>query len=71
MRKGYVKDLSALLAGALLPLAFAPVHWDYLAIPCLMILFSVLKNASPMRAAMRAFLFGLGPFGVGVSSKLP
>jgi apolipoprotein N-acyltransferase len=61
------RDGLALLAGGLLPLAFAPLHWAWLVIPLLAVLLWTWQGASPRRAAWRGFLFGLGLYGVGVS----
>ena len=60
-------DVLALLAGALLPLAFAPVGWAPLAILAPAMLFLLWLDVTPRRALWRGFLFGLGQFGVGVS----
>jgi apolipoprotein N-acyltransferase len=59
--------LAALLAGAILPLAFAPFHLFPLAILSPAALFILWHGASATRAAWHGFLFGLGMFGVGVS----
>ncbi|QJD30159.1 apolipoprotein N-acyltransferase [Methylococcus geothermalis] len=59
--------LLALVGGALLPLAFAPFGYALVALLSLALLFRVWLNASPPRAAMYGYLFGLGQFGVGVS----
>jgi apolipoprotein N-acyltransferase len=60
-------DFLALLAGALLPLAFAPVGFYPLAILSPALLFLLWLDVTPKRAMWRGFLFGLGQFGVGVS----
>jgi len=60
-------DGLALLGGALLPLAFAPFDWPYLAILSLLLLFRSWLDASPARAFVRGYLFGLGQYGFGVS----
>ncbi|MHA1568739.1 MAG: apolipoprotein N-acyltransferase [Alphaproteobacteria bacterium] len=57
----------ALLAGAALPLAFAPLDLVPLAFLSPAILFGLWRNASPRRAFETGLLFGLGQFGVGVS----
>jgi apolipoprotein N-acyltransferase len=56
------------IAGALLPLAFAPLHWVWLAVisPALLLHFW-LKTHSPRHAAWLGFWFGMGCFGVGTS----
>jgi apolipoprotein N-acyltransferase len=57
----------ALCAGALLPLAFAPLAWGWLAAPLLATLFVTLRDASAQRAAWIGACFGFGSFGAGVS----
>lgn len=64
---GWRGDLGALIAGALLPLAFAPFHWFPLAVIALALLYAVWLKAAPRQAAWRGWLFGIGQFGVGVS----
>jgi apolipoprotein N-acyltransferase len=59
--------LAALLAGAVLPLAFAPFQLFPLAVVSPAVLFLLWRDAAPARAAWQGFLFGLGMFGVGVS----
>ncbi len=56
-----------LLSGALLPLAFAPIDLIPLAYFSPATLFLALLNTSPKTAFWRAYAFGLGVFGVGVS----
>ena len=65
-RKPVWSDLLALVSGALLPLAYAPVSLFPLAILAPAVLFVLWHGAAPGRAAWRGFLFGLGQFGVGV-----
>jgi len=60
-------DLLALLAGALLPLAFAPLSLFPLAVLSPALLFLLWLDVTPRRALWRGLLFGLGQFGVGVS----
>lgn len=57
----------ALLAGAVLPLAFAPFGFYPLAILAPAILLWTWLSATPRQAFWRGFLFGLGFFGVGAS----
>ncbi len=64
---GRAGDLAALLAGALLPFAFAPYHLYPLAILSPTILFMAWLSLSPAQAFWRGWLYGLGMFGVGVS----
>ncbi len=60
-------DLLALIAGALLPLAFAPLSVFPIAVLSPALLFLLWLDATPRRALWRGLLFGLGQFGVGVS----
>jgi len=60
-------DFLALVAGAFLPLAFAPFNFSLLAILLPAILFAVWLPSSPRQAARLGYLFGLGMFGTGVS----
>jgi len=60
-------DLSAVIAGGLLPLAFAPLGWYPFAIIALMVLLWIWLESDPKRAFWRGWLFGLGLFGVGIS----
>ena len=59
--------LLALLGGLLLPLAFSPFGWSWLAPACLFLLFASWLNATPLQALARGYLFGLAQFGVGIS----
>ena len=58
--------LLCLLAGLLLPFAFAPVGIGLLAVPLLAWLFVAWSDASPRQAFGYGFLFGLGQFTAGV-----
>jgi len=60
-------DFLALLAGALVPLAFAPLSYFALAVIAPALLFLLWMDVTPRRALWRGFLFGAGQFGVGVS----
>ena len=57
----------AALAGALLPLALAPFDWWPLSLLSVAILFRVLDDARPARAAILGWAFGVGKYGVGAS----
>jgi len=59
--------LITLIAGALLPLSFAPFHFYPVAILSLALLFLSWRNTTAKQAALRGFLFGIGMFGVGIS----
>jgi apolipoprotein N-acyltransferase len=65
--QGWKGNMLALIAGALMPLAFAPFFIYPLAIVSLAGLFLSWQQVSPKQAAWRGWLFGLGLFGVGVS----
>jgi len=67
MRFLFHSNLIALIAGALLPLSFAPFHYYPVAVISLALLFSIWSNADTKKAVTQGFLFGLGFFGVGVS----
>jgi len=60
-------NVVALLAGMLMPLAFAPFHAFPVAILSVMLLFLSWHDVDAKQAALRGFLFGFGLFGVGVS----
>ena len=60
-------ELLALLLGMAMTTAFAPLGLWWLAAPLLALLFLVLDDNAPAVARRRAYLFGLGLFGVGVS----
>ncbi len=57
--------LSALLAGAALPFAFAPFGWRWIAFASPMILLYLWSEGGARVVALRGFLFGVGVFGVG------
>ncbi|MDX2164701.1 MAG: apolipoprotein N-acyltransferase [Gammaproteobacteria bacterium] len=57
--------LGAFLAGAILPLAFAPKGIYILAVLSPLLLFYVLENTSPKTAFWRGLIYGLGFFGFG------
>jgi len=65
--RGATGDMLALLAGASLPLSFAPYGLFPLAVLSPALLFFVWQNISPLRAFWRGFVYGVGLFGVGVS----
>lgn len=67
VRAGRRGDFLALIAGAILPLAFAPFDLFPLAVLAPALLFWSWQDLSPRRARRRGFGFGLGMFGVGVS----
>lgn len=59
--------LLLLLAGATLPLAFAPFEFFPLAFLAPIPLFVAWLNSGPRQAMVSGFAFGLGQFGVGIS----
>ena len=65
--RGWKADVAALLSGMILPLAFAPVGWWPLAILSLLIFHILTEHDRARVAVRRAFLYGLGYFGVGIS----
>ena len=54
-----------LLAGAALPLGFAPFGWFWLVPLLLIVLLACWEKQSPREAAWRGFFFGAGAFGTG------
>lgn len=59
--------LLALIAGTLLPLAFAPFHAYPLAFICPALLLFVWLRSTPWQAFWRGWLFGIGLYAVGAS----
>ncbi|MCW9057629.1 MAG: apolipoprotein N-acyltransferase [Gammaproteobacteria bacterium] len=60
-------EAAALLAGALLPLAYAPFGFYPLAWLSLAAFFLLLQDLPARRALLRGWCYGIGLFGVGVS----
>ncbi|MBK9132369.1 MAG: apolipoprotein N-acyltransferase [Gammaproteobacteria bacterium] len=60
-------SLLALVAGALLPLAFSPFDLPLLAPACAALLFASWRGAEPRQALGRGYLSGLALFGLGVN----
>ncbi|MGD8926716.1 MAG: apolipoprotein N-acyltransferase [Thioalkalispiraceae bacterium] len=60
-------DVVAFFAGALLPVAFAPISFYPLAIIIPAIMFWIWQDSSNALAFRRGYLFGFGMFAVGVS----
>lgn len=67
LRSSWTGLLTAFASGAALTLAFAPFKLAPLAILSPAILFVFIHKLKPKRAALLAFMFGLGLFGSGVS----
>ncbi|CAB1274217.1 Apolipoprotein N-acyltransferase [Candidatus Nitrosacidococcus tergens] len=61
------KSILVLVAGGILPLAFAPYHIYIIAIISPIFLFAICRNALVKQTLWYGWLFGLGYFGVGVS----
>ena len=56
----------SLLAGMLMPLAYAPYNIFFIAILCPALLLLIWTSCSPAKAFRYGYLFGLGMFGTGV-----
>ena len=67
LASGWPGVLAAGIAGAALPLAFAPLELAWMAVLAPAVLFAVAAAAPRRRALQAAYAFGLGQFGVGVS----
>ncbi|MBN1684649.1 MAG: apolipoprotein N-acyltransferase [Gammaproteobacteria bacterium] len=68
MNKKYILPLMSLIAGCLLPLAFAPFYLFPLAFLSVGLLFFILRFVEKQsQAFLNGWLYGLGMFGVGVS----
>jgi len=61
-----IADVLALLAGAALPLAFAPFSLSPVAVISPAVLFLLWRRGGVIRAAWRGWLFGIGMYAVGV-----
>lgn len=59
--------LLALVAGALYPLALAPVEWSAVGILSAAALCALIQDNGPRETLLRCLWFGLGMFGVGAS----
>lgn len=64
--KFIIKLIIALLAGVLLPFAFAPYGFYLFAVISVLILLILWEKESPSKACLLGFCFGLGCFGKGV-----
>ncbi|MCF6253017.1 MAG: apolipoprotein N-acyltransferase [Methylococcaceae bacterium] len=60
-------ELCSPLAGLLLTFAFSPFNYSYLAVASLVFVFLSWLGTSPVRVALRGYLYGLGLFGSGIS----
>ncbi|NOY72717.1 MAG: apolipoprotein N-acyltransferase [Gammaproteobacteria bacterium] len=59
--------VGVLIAGAMMPMAFAPHNYYVIALLSLAILFFSWIEATPRQAFLRGWFFGLGLFGLGVT----
>lgn len=66
-RARWLLDAALLVAGAMLPLAFAPYDWSWVAIVSPLILFAAWLKATPAQSFVYGWFYGLGMFGAGVS----
>lgn len=67
LRSAWPGNVGALIAGLLLPLAFAPFHIYLLSVLAPAFWLILLSDASTQRGFWRGWLFGLGFFGIGIS----
>lgn len=65
--KNWQGDLLAIIAGSLIPFAFAPFDFSILALVSICLLMLSWANISRRRAFFRGWLFGLFMFGIGVN----
>ncbi len=64
----WLMTLVVCVSGALMPLAYTPFAYSYVALPCLAMLFLVLqRTTSPCMASWMGFIFGFSQFAVGLS----
>ena len=63
----YFSDISVLLAGLILPFAFAPYNLPYIAFPLLSVFLLSILNQSNGRSFFRGWLFGFGQFVIAFS----
>lgn len=66
-KKLIISYLTCIMAGALLPFAFAPFHYWPLSLLSPLILLWRLQKSNPLQAFWQSLFFGLGFFGLGVS----
>lgn len=64
---GRLGDWLSIVAGGILPLAFAPFNFFPAAVVAPSLLFSLWLDVPPRQALRRGYLFGLGMFGLGVN----
>src|SRR3990167_139806 len=61
-----INCLISLFAGAILPLAFAPLNLYWIAPISLALLLKTILNKKPFAAGLYGLLFGFGLYGVGI-----
>ena len=61
-----INALIAIIAGAVVPLGFAPFGWFPLPVLAMAVWMYLLRDAKPAHAAWYGWIFGLGLFGAGV-----
>jgi apolipoprotein N-acyltransferase len=66
-RPGWPGHLVALVAGALLPLALAPLDWWPLALLSIALHYAGLRELTPRQSLLRGWCYGFGLFAAGVS----
>jgi len=64
--EGWQGDVLAVVAGILMPFAFAPYDFSFLAVLSLVLIMFCWSAISSRRAFVRGWLFGLGMFGFGI-----
>jgi len=67
MLQSWQGDVLAVIAGVLMPYAFAPFHLPLLALISVMLLMLTWSGVSSRRAFFRGWIYGLAMFGIGVS----
>ncbi len=63
---GWKGDVLAVAAGIMMPFAFAPYEFSFLAIVSLVLIMLCWSGISAKRAFVRGWLYGLGMFGFGI-----
>ena len=66
-RSGWAGNLVALAAGALMPLALAPLNWWPLALLSIALYYLGLRTLAPRQALLRGWCYGFGLFAAGAS----
>lgn len=66
-KKWHKNDVVALVAGTILPFAFAPFYLSFIGLLSPALLLLALSHSKPKQALKQGFLFGLGFFSLGIS----